>query len=271
MLDLTTLPRLKDWIDQDSNSGTSRPGAEMQMAQIISDISEQIAEHCDCSLLVDTYTERHSLAVGQRMIFPRNRPVFSVSSVYHDAMGFFQPGSAAQLFENSDWMLDPAGDRINLLSPWPSLPDVRCLEVIYVGGYAYSPNVTVYAATVSGTTPAAGDYELADGRKLTVVGFADGNLTFVPLSGSFRKGQSFAISGATVTLGAPVRPSVINDHPALEMACLMQCAYEWERRKSMGRTATTIQGSETRYTAEYKLLPGVVEKLVKYKHFNLGF
>jgi hypothetical protein len=267
MLELTTLARLKAWIGIDSKVAAAGTNVDMQLLSIIGDISQQIGEHCDAEMGVELWSERHALAMGQREIFPDNPLVRSVAFLRYDALGFFQEGSYSSLTEGTDFQIDPEGRRINLMIQWPMTdPDARIFWLGYYGGFAWSTDTSVYSvASVTGTIP-TGSTTFSNGKVINVQAYDSdaATLTFTPISGCFWKGQTLTFAAGSLVLGSMVKDSVLNDHPQLEMACWIQAAYEWERRRSMGRSATTVGVGDTRYTADYKLLPSVREKLKKY-------
>jgi len=264
VIPLTTLDRLAAWLDVEQDD--VRGSARMQLRGIIASVSQQLADVCDMSFGVAERTERHPATPRTRQIFP-DQPIQSVTSVKIDQQGTFINSSA--LAAGSDYVVNLDGQRIDLSVSWPIAPrPAATFEIVYFGGLAWDTISTVYTCTASeAVTPAT--YTMADGRMLTVTAYAEGLLTFQPVDGNFYEGDRLTLGSAVVTLGAPSKPSIVNDHPQLEMAALMQCAYLWERRKSAGRTSTTLGNGDTSYRGEYGLLDGVEELLTAYKRTRL--
>lgn len=264
VIPLTTLDRLAAWLDIEQDD--IRGNARMQLRGIIASVSQQLADFCDMNFGVAELTERHPAAPRTRQLFP-DHPIQSVLSVRYDTQGTFV--SASTLSAGNDYTVSLDGQRIDLAVSWPAAPrPVSTFEVRYMGGLAWDTATTVYVASATGEiTPDT--YTLADGRQITVIGYALGELTFAPVEGTFREGETITLGAVSVTLAAPVKASILNDHPQLEQAALMQCAYLWERRKSAGRTSTTLGNGDTTYRGEYGLLEGVKDLLAAYKRTRL--
>lgn len=270
MIDLTTVSHLQAWLALDSNPAAAGPNVQMQLAQVVSDVSQQLSEYCDNDFLISQVVERYSMEYNQRTVVLKQRPVRSIVSVGYDATGAFMPGVASFLQEGSDFALDPDGSRLNFYVQWPSWQNSRCLEITYSGGIVGDTIQTKYNATATGAV-ATGVQETTDGRKINILSFTDGVLTFLPQIGAFRQGQQFTIGSTMITMGTVVSPSVVNDYPMLEQACLIQAREEWTRRTSMGKSATTMGQGDTRYTGEYRLLDAVLQKLIRFRRINIGF
>lgn len=56
--------------------------------------------------------------------------------------------------------------------------------------------------------------------------------------------------------------------PDLQQACVQQCAYEWQRKNTMGGNQT-VSGASTEYTGQYRLLENVVNTLVRHRRRHL--
>lgn len=267
VIPLTTVPRLAAWLDVDPAS--LRGNAGVSLRGIIATVSEQIEEMCDVRLGVSTLTERHSIGSGARSIFP-DSPVQSVTALRYDPQGTFF--SFSTLSSGNDFAINPSRERIDLSAPWP-MPypgPTASFEVEYIGGIVYDTTQAVYQATSTGS-PVPETVTTSNGDEFQLIAWdSAGSLaTFAAVSGNFRTGQTITGTGWTLTLGNPVQQSVTNDHPMLERAALMQAAYLWERRKSAGRTSTTLGNGATNYQGEYGILPGVSELLTRYKRRGL--
>lgn len=264
---LTTLTRLAAWLDVDPAS--LRGNAGVSLRGIIATVSEQIEEMCDIRLGVASLTERHSVCAGARSIFP-DSPIQSVTALRYDPQGTFF--SFSELSSGNDYTINPSRERIDLSAPWPMpyASPTASFEVEYLGGIVYDTAQAVYNATPTGT-PIPETVTTASGDEFQLIAWDawDQTVTFASNSGNFREGQNITGTGWTLELGSVVKASVTNDHPMLERAALMQAAYLWERRKSAGRTSSTLGNGATSYQGEYNILPGVADLLTKYKRRGL--
>lgn len=264
---LTTATRLAAWLDVDPASLRGNAGASLR--GIIATVSEQIEEMCDIRIGVSALVERHSVAAGVRSIFP-DSPIQSVTALRYDPQGTFF--SFSELSNGNDFTVNPSRERIDLSAPWPMpyTSPTASFEVEYLGGIVYDTTETVYSATATGT-PVPATVVTSSGDEFQLIAWDSVNnlATFAAITGNFREGQTITGTGWTLTLGAVVRASITNDHPMLERAALMQAAYLWERRKSAGRTSTTLGNGSTNYQGEYNILPGVTDLLTKYKRRGL--
>jgi hypothetical protein len=262
---LTTLAHAKERIDF---SSTATSGANRDLMRMIGAISQEIKQFCQADLGVGQYIEQHQLDVNARAIYPDNPLIRSVQSLTYDPLGLFA-GGETQLFEGSDFEIDPEGRRLNLMIAWPNLfrdPN-RVIRLAYTGGQAYQTLNTVYSVTPTGTF-VAGTYALTDGRSIILTSYDSVGklLTFQPDIGNFYQNDVIPFgTSATAVLGVASQPSICNDIPLLEDACLMQVAYEWERRKSAGRNSTQMGSGETHYAGEYKLLDSVKDRIRNYR------
>jgi len=55
---------------------------------------------------------------------------------------------------------------------------------------------------------------------------------------------------------------LLSAYPVLDLACRMQVAYLWARRKTPGRTSTDIGNGSTQWVGDYDLLDAVVAMLL---------
>lgn len=256
-LNLTTLDRVLQYID--AKADDVRDGGKNALEGMISAVSTSIANLCNSDFSVRSRVERRILA--KPVFIVNNGPARSITSIRYNDSRMMTQGSVA--VQPSGYEIDPEGGRVYLGSSF--LPG-KVWEIAYVGGRFYTTNASQFAATASGAVQLQ-QHIFPDGRKLTVSAWdsVGGIVTFTADAGSFREGEALTLTnGTTLTLGACAKPSVCNDGPDLEQACLMQVSNLWQRHKSLGRTSTDLGNGASQFVKDYDLLPGVKTLLTRY-------
>lgn len=275
-LPLTTLAHALEYCDIVS---TDRPISDVtvetkrMLSRIIAGVSQRIEQFCQRTMQVSQKIELLATGPHGRFLFVEAPYIRSVVALEYDPTGTFTSGFSA-LDEGNDFAISPDRYQINITVSWPLMysAPARPFRLTYMGGVAYSTDVSIYAATVAGTL-ATGTYSQTDGRQIIVTAWDSikKQITFSSDFGTFGTGDVLTCGAATVTLGAVIQDSITNDHPILETAALMQVAYEWERRKSAGRNSSTMGNGVTNYQGEYFLLKEVEDRINNYQMFKVGY
>lgn len=256
-LNLTTLERVLQYID--AKAADVREGGKDSLQGMVSAVSTSIANLCNSDFSVKARTERRILAKPTFIV--TNGPARSITSIRYNPSRAMTVGSV--VVQPTGYEIDPDGGRIYL---GPCFIPGMQWEVAYTGGRFYTTNSSQFSAVASGAVQAQ-QHVFADGRKLTITAWdsVGGLVTFTSDAGSFREGESLTLTNGTVlSLGSCVKPSVCNDGPDLEQACLMQVSNLWQRHKSLGRTSTDIGNGASQFVKDYDLLPGVKTLLTRY-------
>lgn len=253
------------------------PVLTREISRIVAGVSQRMDRCMNRGIQVVRKVE-HVAAPFGRILFVNNPLIRSVESVDYDPTGLFSSSSGfSTLVAGTDYTVDPDGYRIHMIMAWPMSFPIPCkpLRVTYLGGYAWHTDRTVYAVDAVTGTPAPGKYEQADERIFELVSYDSvlGRVTFKADTGTFSTGDVLDVSGdptpATITLGQMVEASIVNDFSALETACLMQVAYEYERRFSAGKRSLSAGNGETTYVGEYGLLKEVDERCQDFKLYAM--
>ena len=275
-LPLTTLAHALEYCDivttQNSVSEVTVETKRM-MSRIIAGVSQRIEQFCQRTMQVTQKVELLATGPHGRFLFVEAPYIREVVSLEYDPMGTFTSGFST-LDEGNDFAISPDRYQVNITVAWPIMysAPARPFRLTYMGGVAYSTDLTIYAGTVTGTLT-AGTYAQDDGRQIIIKAW-DGTakrVTFSADFGTFATGDVLTCGSATLTLGAVIQDSITNDHPILETAALMQVAYEWERRKTAGRNSSTMGNGVTNYQGEYFLLKEVEDRINNYQMFKVGY
>lgn len=279
-MDYTTLAHAYERCNVLDADGTPNvaPVLKRELSRIISGVSQRLDRCMNRSIQVSRRVEQLVAPFG-RVLFVNNPLIRSVESIEYDPTGLFSPSSGfSTLTPGTDYMVGPDGYRINMIMAWPMNFALPCkpLRVTYMGGHAYHTERTVYAVESVTGTPAVGKYEQGDERVFDLREYDSvaGRVAFVADTGTFATGDVLTVSSdatpATITLGDVVEDSVTNNLPSLEGACLMQVAYEFERRYSAGKRSINAGNGETTYVGEYGLLKEVEERCGDYKIYSMS-
>jgi len=275
-LPLTTLAHALEYCDivsMDRPIGDVTVETKRMISRIIAGVSQRIEQFCQRTMQVSQKTELQATGPHGRFLFVEAPYIRSVVALEYDPMGTFTSGFST-LDEGNDFAISPDRYQINITVSWPLMysAPARPFRITYMGGVAYSTDVAIYAATVTGDL-APGTYAQTDGRQIIVAAWdsVKKQISFSADFGTFVPGDILTCGAATVTLGAVIQDSITNDHPILETAALMQIAYEWERRKSAGRNSSTMGNGVTNYQGEYFLLKEVEDRINNYQMFKVGY
>jgi hypothetical protein len=152
---------------------------------------------------------------------------------------------------------------------YPRLPDRTPLRITYTGGMAYSVDTSVESISAVTGTPTAGElFTSISGSTGKIVTFDSVAMTAAIqiATGGLSYGDILtgATSHATLAIGATIQESILSDYADIAKAADMQTAYMYQRRNSLGRTATTSGNGTTSFEKDYEILPGVKQILEFY-------
>jgi hypothetical protein len=152
---------------------------------------------------------------------------------------------------------------------YPRLPAHTAMRITYVGGMAYSVDTSVESISAVTGTPSIGEaFTSISGSTGKIIAFDSVAMTATIqiATGGLSYGDILtgATSHATLTIGATIQESILSDYADLAKAADMQTAYMYQRRNSLGRTATTSGNGTTTFEKDYELLPGVKQILEFY-------
>jgi len=269
LLPLTTVGRLMAFGDLGGKDGTTPPRQDVALflPAIILGVSKKFEQYCNRAFGIQPYTEQRTARTG--VFHPTAQaPVVSCDSVQ------WAPGGPPYSWQT----VDPsrtgiAHEAMGIAISWECWGQYL---VSYHAGIANSTDTVTFSATLASGTFSAGPAEDAFGRVANFVSFDGATVTIQAISptigttapgpslvggGTFSQGDTITTSGWTLTLGAQITKSVINDYPDLELAALMQCYEEHQRKTNASKTSTDLGEGRTQWNAALNLLPSVKEVL----------
>lgn len=279
---LTTLERCLQTVELNQPTGTAFDvnsyTAQMRRdyAREIAAASQIVERLINVSLPVQSFTELLS-PTGRTILWPQHVPIRSVTSLEHDPMGMFSSSMGySTMSAGNEYTVDPDKKRIHLLMPYPVMdgPPVKQYRLTFLGGYAYHTTRTVYAIADHAGTPTAGTYDQTSGNKVVVqaVDLAGSLVTFSPDIGTFSEGDVLECgTGKTITLGACVEESIVNNYASLEAEVIRQVNYAYERRRSAGKHSTTSGSGVTTYVNGYEVLNSLKEACDNFQYYGVGY
>lgn len=124
MADLTTTSKVKDFL------GISSASYDTTFAVLIKGVSADIERICGRRFEEDTYTEYFDVESGDTMVFLKNYPVSSLTSVQ------YRSGTWGAIvwtdYNSNDYLLNENG-KVTFSGPFPNAE--KFVKVIYTGGY----------------------------------------------------------------------------------------------------------------------------------------
>lgn len=269
LLPLTTVGRLMAFGNMGGKDGAAqvRQDIALFLPSIISGVSRKFEQYCNRTFGIQPYTEQRTARTG--VFHPTTEaPVISCDSVQWAPCG---PPYAWQTVDPSYTGI--AHEAMGLAINWANHGQYL---VSYHAGLANSTDVVTFAAALTSGTFVTGIAEDALGRVANFVSFDGitatiqavsptmGTLTPGPTlvgGGTFSAGDVVATSGWTLTLGAQITKSIINDYPDLEIACLMQAYEEHQRKTNASKTSTDLGEGRTAWNGALNILPAAKEVL----------
>lgn len=219
--------------------------------------SDLLADLAAASAMIQAYMSR-PLKVAAReetrwatpsgITFLKAFPVQSVASVLvADGLGGWRTLSPAEF-----WWCDD-----NELHLVPAIRARAAIRITYTGGLA-AP-VLRFSATVASSTGdiAAEVVTVTGGITGKIVSWDDkGGVAIIEASGDVAPGVTVTGTAFSFVVAESSQDLDMSTARDLAKACEMQAVYMYQRRNSLGRTATTTGGTTT-FTGDYDLLPGV--------------
>ena len=269
LLPLTTVGRLMAFGSMGGKDGSAqvRQDVALFLPAIIMGVSKKFEQYCNRAFGIQQYTEQRTARTD--VFHPTTEaPVVSCDSVQWAPCG---PPYSWQTVDPSRTGI--AHEAMGLAISWECWGQYL---VSYHAGIANSTDTVTFSATLSAGTFAPGITQDALGRVANFVSFDGSTVTIQAVSptmgtltpgpslvggGSFSHGDTIATSGWTLTLGTQLTKSIINDYPDLEIAALMQCYEEHQRKTNASKTSTDLGEGRTQWTGALNLLPAVKEVL----------
>ena len=180
------------------------------------------------------------------IIFLRASPVVSVASVTI-------PDGSSSSRSLPFWVCDT--NEVHITSPVDRLTPV---EITYMGGLGAGRNrFAVSASSITGTV-APGSVTAPGGASGKIVSWGEKSLVAIieTTAGVIESGTVVTGSGFSFMVVDSAQEVDLSGARDLQKACEQQSIYMYQRRNSLGRSATTMGGTTT-FESDYDLLPGV--------------
>jgi hypothetical protein len=140
-MDLTTIQRVRLFLDGGGSSGFSSNVDSTLLSGMISSVSRQIEQFLGGRALeTGSYTEYFNVQEGQSVFLLKAFPVSSITSVHNDAEGQY----SNPIVISSDFYSINNGRALYLT--WPLSPGHDGLKVVYTGGLAADTDALIAAA-----------------------------------------------------------------------------------------------------------------------------
>jgi hypothetical protein len=254
---ISTLARVRRACNQTAVASPANPDLDGDLMQCLAAVSTAIQTYMSRWVQVQQRTEFKS-ANPSGVSFLDGAPVRSVVKFE------FNDGGVWQTFDQSQYYLIDDNEL-----HYPRLPRGTPMRVTYAGGMAYSVDTSIESVTSVAGTPATGEaFTTLTGATGKLVAFDSVGMTATIqiATGGISYGDILtgATSHAVFALGTTIQESVLSDFADLAKAADMQTAYLYQRRNSLGRTATTSGNGTTSFEKDYELLPGVIQILEYY-------
>lgn len=297
-MNLTSLRRVKYGL------GVSNTVQDHVLARLVGAASSQIVtwlrrqdQSGSDAIQLESRTEFIDPTPGQRSLYPRAYPITSVTSIYTDATGKYDPALTDMTEIDADDYLIGSDRRTISFLTLPTLPDYgsslptvpRGVRLIYTAGLAADPVVSAWTKSAdTGGTLTVGKY-VQGGTSLSlgyITARAAGTISLECLSGAFLAGETLtefsAVSssaqdagvlnptGVTCTLTACTAPSLSDTDPALVEACEMHVRFLLTNRTKFENLTVSENGATMTSRADllkvYDFLPEIKSLLESYRN-----
>ncbi len=247
-------------------------------------VSRLIETYCNRKFIIDTYIEKFDSLQRQFVYIPQALPLVSITSVKADTMGRYD-GTADYTLDSGDYRLGV--DSMSLVLNYPVFPAYGGIQVTYIGGLAYHPIRSVFAATF-GSAPAIGNYCINDSQSAAgiVRALPTGALTLENLYGIFAVGDALTFAttedglyqsnpqlAATATITAITQQSLSEAYPDLERACEIETRYMSAHQMDFENVSTmndqTSRRQSTVFQRDYVFQPETLAILGRYRRIIL--
>ena len=237
--------------------------------------SQDIENYLKRDLHIEERTQYFDIEYGRIDYWLKAFPVITLTSIYEDSTGLWDGNNESEI---EDSIVNASG-RITL--PYTlSYSAAKALRVIYTGGLAYDPVISVVVLESGAGDFTVGRYIVGNtsGAVGIVTAYSLLSLTIEQYYGQFQVGEVLtqyddeivteSSPSVTGTISSFTRESLLNIYPSIVLACEMQIRYMRQHQMDFENTGTTKDGTTIRRSnparIKYPLQEEVLDKLVPY-------